>query len=598
MLSNFTKACAETKGAPLPPCPSPEICTCTQFQSQFSLTFNGHVVTTDPNAFKDPCLRQLWQCGRKFRVPAHPSIIMPDVQKGLKEYAERLANAHKIEPEAFNTWIDLICNKVQSVATRIPESNWLISVFLTKTASIELKNVQNIMVIGPTDKSSHDFMMVCKHAYLHALHNELQSGVYQQTALTDEQIWSNHANATKQLGRIPIKAHSYLYGAAKMHKDPANMRWIAGCARQKIHEQGNRSFFAAATSISPIASALGAVLRFCMSQLELKDEKEYRPRGIKRYWIVTSVDAVARHLKTFERQLAQERVWTEDFTTMYTNLPPEKLKQGVTYAVQEAFDFFGPERTFTLKWSNEGDAEICFDDSGTFSASHVLTWVETVIEGTFFKASPQSPTLKQVVGVPMGGKCSSELANLYCYSVESHTIDDLLNKGQLDLVKSMFHTFRYIDDILSFGNNQLHIFPYNMEHRCTNDSPTHAVFLGMSISTSGDRLQLRLQPKGAGWKWQPQRYVEWTSVHTSFTKKYLLKGLLIRASTVTNTMSAFHDAIEYYVQGLYARGFTKKALHHSFQSYIHDHWAQFPHHQQELSRWFNNLVNRIYSPAD
>ena len=107
----------------------------------------------------------------------------------------------------------------------------------------------------------------------------------------------------------------------------------------------------------------------------------------------------------------------------------------------------------------------------------------------------------------MGGKCSSELANLYCYSVESRTIDTLLAQGATATVKSLYHTFRYIDDILGFGANQLHLFPYNMEHRCTNDNPHEAVFLGMAINTNGDFVKLKLQPKGAGWKWTPQRYV-------------------------------------------------------------------------------------------
>jgi hypothetical protein len=73
--------------------------------------------------------------------------------------------------------------------------------------------------------------------------------------------------------------------------------------------------------------------------------------------------------------------------------------------------------------------------------SDVLAWIQHVVDGTFIKPSPQSATLQQVVGVPMGGKCSSELANLYCYSIESQTIDHLLAQGKVDLVKSMFHTF-------------------------------------------------------------------------------------------------------------------------------------------------------------
>ena len=596
-FSNVVKVCQECDGQPLPPCPPPTECPCKRFQTPFSLTFNGHVVTTDPGVFHDQSLKQLWQCGRKFRIPAHPAVLLPDVKKGLTEFTERMARIHKMDGEKFQPWIDFVLHKVEHTVSKISEIAWLTNGGLTQQGYKELQHVQKSMVIGHCDKSAHDMMLICKNAYLHALANEFQSGVYQQVALSDEQIWDNHANYSNQIGRIPVKSHSYLYGAAKMHKEPSGMRWIAGCSLQIVERQGERTFSGPATSISPIAAALGAILRFCMIHLERKDMQLFRPKGIRRYWIVTSVDTVARHIKVHQKELAQEQVITEDFTTMYTKLPPEKIKSGVRAAVQEAFDFFDADATFNLKWARDGKAEVVFDDKGSFCKENVYTWIEQVVDGTYIKPSPQSPTYRQTIGVPMGGKCSSELANLYCYSVESQTIDHLLTQGSLNTVKSMYHIFRYIDDILCFGQNLLHLFPYNMEHRRTNDTPQQAVFLGMSIDTSGDFVKLKLQPKGAGWKWVPQRYVEWNSVHTDATKNHLLKGLLVRAGTVTNTLSAFHEAVDYYVQGLFARGFTRRAMHHAFQSYIHDYWNPFPHQQAELSKWFQNLLNQKFEAS-
>ena len=597
-FSNVTQVCQEIDGKTLPSIPSPEECPCRKYRSPFSLTFNGHVVSTDSQIFKDPSLRQLWQCGGKYRIPAHPSVLMPDIKKGLDEYCNRLCKSHKIDIQQFEPWQRFVIHSIEQQLSKISNEDWLTNGGLTQQGHKELRRVQNDMVVGPCDKSSHDLMFICKHAYVHALQNELMTGVYEVTALTDDQIWDNHAKFTEEIGRLPVKAHAYLYGAAKMHKDPANMRWIAGCARQPIEKKGERTIMGPATSISPLASALGAILRFCMTQLEQKDIKLFRPKGIRRYWIVTSVDAVARHIKTHQKLLAQEHVFTEDFTTMYTKLPHTNIKEGLKEVVTEAFDFFNTKASFNLKWDRDGKAEVAIDENGTFCLEHVIRWISTVIDNTYIKPSPNAPTRRQAVGVPMGGKCSSEIANLYCYYVESRTIDTLLTQGAMDIVKSLYHTFRYIDDTIGFGANQMHLFPYNMEHRRTNDNPNHAIFLGMSIDTSGDFVKLKLQPKGAGWKWTPQRYVEWSSVHTAATKRYLLKGLLVRASTVTNTTAAFHEAIEYYVQGLHARGSPRRALHDAFQSYIHDYWTAFPYQQQELSKWFQALLSRTFGPAN
>ena len=109
-----------------------------------------------------------------------------------------------------------------------------------------------------------------------------------------------------------------------------------------------------------------------MTQLERKDIQLFRPKGIRRYWIVTSIDSVAKHIKAHQKQLAQEHVLTEDFTTMYTKLPPENIKAGVSHAVREAFDFYGPKATFSLKWSRDGKADVVIEDKGPFCQDDVI----------------------------------------------------------------------------------------------------------------------------------------------------------------------------------------------------------------------------------
>ena len=54
-----------------------------------------------------------------------------------------------------------------------------------------------------------------------------------------------------------------------------------------------------------------------MSTLELKDRATMRPQGLRRYWVVTGVDAVARDLKHNAMFLSKIPVWRRGFTTMY-----------------------------------------------------------------------------------------------------------------------------------------------------------------------------------------------------------------------------------------------------------------------------------------
>lgn len=599
ILCNFTKVVKEKFPSTLPP---PTECPCQAFRTAHALDYMGHVISTDPGAFKDASLRQMWQCGRKYRLPNNPAVMLSDLRKGLAEYAERVSAIYKMDPAPFSNWVARVMAHVESKVAAIPDSHWVTQGGLSSTGWKELRTIQEHMVIAPTDKSAHDFMFACKSAYLFGLHQELQSATYAPAEKTDAVIWGEHAKISQELGRIPIEAHSYLYGAGKLHKQIAGMRWIAGCSRQKVSVRRNKEYFHAATSISPVASALGAALRFCMKQLEEKDVKVWRPQGIRRYWIVTSVDQVAKHIKVHQRLLAQEQVWTDDFTTMYTKLPGRRLYEGVSRAINEAIQYYAstckkaPEDIkFRFDWSNQGDAQIVFDHESAFTFEDVLKWMAAVIDGTYIKQGPDAPTLKQVIGVPMGGKASSELANLYCYSVESAAIDNLVNGGQSDLARSLAHTFRYIDDTLGFGQPQWQLFDYQMEHKKTSDDPHSVVFLGMRITTAGDFVQLRMEPKGAGWRWKPQRYIEWSSIHTKDTKRMLFKGLLVRAGTITNSMVAFQEAVQYYAEGLHARGFQRRALMDSFESYMRDHWQAFPYKVIDVRKWFKAELNKMYS---
>ena len=104
----------------------------------------------------------------------------------------------------------------------------------------------------------------------------------------------------------------------------------------------------------------------------------------------------------------------------------------------------------------------------------------------------------------MGGKASAELANLYCYAVESQFIDQLVQEGKLEEAKSWFHTWRYIDDLLGFGDRKdgWQKIDYGMEHIETTDvsysekdHKSQAVFLGMRIQSDPAGFGCLCNPK-------------------------------------------------------------------------------------------------------
>ena len=47
----------------------------------------------------------------------------------------------------------------------------------------------------------------------------------------------------------------------------------------------------------------------------------------------------------------------------------------------------------------------------------------------------------------MGGKASAEIANLYCYTIESQYIDKLIAADKIKEARDWLNTWRYIDDM-------------------------------------------------------------------------------------------------------------------------------------------------------
>ena len=569
-----------------PSLPSHLHCPCQKYKTDSSLELHGHIITTDPGAFKDAILRSLWLKGRKFRSEKHPGGIQTAISDGLNIFISLAVKRHRCkDSHAFSTWRKTLMQKIEEKIKELYSSPSETGVhFLSKEGKKEWEEVTQHMVVTYADKSAHDMVLACKPLYHKLLWEEIHSDVYDTTALTSDEIWNNHSVASKELGLLPIRANRYLYGIFKMHKPEVGIRWIAGNTLQDI---GN-GIFKPACSLTPVETTVGGILREVMRILETKDIQLRHSKKIKRYWIVTSVDKVASQIKDEQQRLTNNDVWTRDFTRMYTSLPQQAIISNVIKTIEEAIKYYAETEkvnessvVFKMSYDSQGKATAkCCSRPGDVYAhklEEIKKMIEMSVQEIYFSQSkpnhPPVPIRRQKSGVPMGGRHAAELANLYCYQCESTFIDNLIAKGQEEEARKWFDTWRYIDDMLGFSTRNwldaTQIPNYNMSHTDTTDGPGTAVFLGMRINQQKDSLILSVQPKGAGWKWIPNRFLEYSSCHTHYTKQNVYKGLLIRALTICNTINTFEAAYRHYAQGLIARGCPQKSLKYSWKKFMY-----------------------------
>ena len=557
----------------LPPIvPPPEQCVCQQYKTESSIDFHGHVATVDPDFIVNKRLRSYWLKGRKYRCQAHPQVLMANFEKSLDNYISVAARRNKLDACVFDEWRNKLLQCLLSKCeVMFRDADAPYHPFLSQDGMNELKTIHNDMVITYADKSSHDFVLCCKNVYKHELWMEIHSPHYEDVMQDNESIWAEHAKLSLQVNQNQVNAHRYLYGILKMHKNPVGMRWIAGNHMQEV-EQKKKSY--PACSLSGAEMALGGILRMCMHNLEKKDFG-CRRKGYKRYWVVTNVDRVAADIKYNVDILRGKPIFTRDFTRMYTSIPQGTLVEKVQTAVQEVFDWHSAKTKTPrdqlrvhVTYPKPNKAHACFSDKG-FSFTEVVDLLSKVCFEVYFQQGNEGSVRRQTRGLPMGGKASAELANLYCYAIESQFIDNLIQQGKIEEAKSWYYTWRYIDDLLGFGDRGdfWKQIPYGMEHVDTTDTAFsertkegQAVFLGMRVLSNPAGVWTSVQPKGEGWMWLPRKFIEYSSCHTHYTKWYMFKGLLIRALTICNNQEDFFRAVVHYAQGLVSRGFPASSL--------------------------------------
>ena len=567
-----------------PVVPAPTECSCRHYRTDGTIDFKGHVVTTDPGFITDVRLRSYWLKGRKFRCQAHPQLLLDNLRKNLDTFILQAAKRNKMDGSDFLPWRDKLLDLLSvKFAALSRESNAPYHSFLTPEGMSELQKIHKEMVVTYADKSSHDFVLCCKPLYKRLLWEEIHSEHYATEQEQNETLWNRHALLSNKVGQNPVHAHRYLYGILKMHKNPVGVRWIAGNHLQEMGEPGYEKKFPAC-SLSNAEMTIGGILRMCMDKLRRKDFA-CRKLGYKRYWTVTNVDEVAADIKHGIENLRGKPVFTRDFTRMYTSIPQHELVRVICEVINEVFQDQASVRKMSLsdlrvkvKYPKSNHSFAFFDEDG-FSFEEIRLLLEPVCSEVFFQQGDGFQLLRQKQGLPMGGKASAELANLFCYYKESRFIDNLIQQGKLDEAKSWYWTWRYIDDLLGFGRreNGWQNIDYGMEHIDTTDSrfceesgESQAVFLGMRISNSPGGLLTSVQPKGEGWVWLPRKFIEYSSCHTHYTKWYMLKGLLIRALTICNSEESFFKAVIHYAQGLISRGFPSSSLLRAWKRFAYE----------------------------
>ena len=181
-----------------------------------------------------------------------------------------------------------------------------------------------------------------------------------------------------------------------------------------------------------------------------------------------------------------------DFSTLYTTIPHQKLKDRLTSIIRNAFIFKNGNRRY--KYLVLGHEETHFvkehsDSKNKYSEDDIIKMIEFLADNIFVVFAGK--VFQQTVGIPMGTNCAPLLVDIFLYSYEADFILSLLSTGKKHLVSRFNLTYRYIDDVLSIKNQEFEnylgqMYPAELEIKDTTESTTSASYLDLLLSIGRD----------------------------------------------------------------------------------------------------------------
>ena len=187
-----------------------------------------------------------------------------------------------------------------------------------------------------------------------------------------------------------------------------------------------------------------------------------------------------------------------DFSTLYTTLPHNLIKEKLSYLIEWSFDKTG----LTYICCNSYNS--FFSDSKqnkytNWTFLDVINALKFLLDNIFVRFG--SKIYRQTIGIPMGTNCAPLIADLFLYCYESQFMAKLYkDQNKHDLLSDFNNTFRYLDDILALNNPNFskyidEIYPKELKLTKSNQNSNHTPFLDLDIFIENNMIKTKIYDK-------------------------------------------------------------------------------------------------------
>ena len=548
---------------------TPNTCDCHLIDPSFVDDHSGHVFTGNLEIVVNNELRMLLKRGLNYREVKAPdkNKVLQSLISGIDSYISKIANLCKIAENSFRPWKMEIMKLLKLKIEKLTPYNYN-NVLSKARNKNDLVNLQEKYVFIPTDKAGNNITIVCKKLYMESMDHEILSdSTFLEINDTPQHILAKHKEFLEKFnlktsGNIP-----YLYWIGKLHKNPIGKRFITSGKGGSLEE---------------LSKMVGICLKAILSIISTDSKRGYKKLGINKCFVINNKDPILKFMRENNQNIRNNSsVQTFDFSTLYTSIPQNKLKQQISKLIRSVFKL-RKKSYITVSGKHAYLAQKQSRSNFSVTANDLVKCITFVVDNGFIVYKRK--LFRQKLGIPMGTNSAPYLANIFLYCYEANYIENLKNSGRSAEAKLISATFRYQDDCIVFNDAQLYnhvateIYPPEMVLKETNVSPMEVNYLDLNIQCINNTFSYKSYDKRKDYNFEIINYSD-LSGNIPINQSYgVFTSQLIRFCDINGSFDNFINDIKILVDKLLCLGYKAKLLKAKFlKFYKHEihRWAKY-----------------------
>ena len=296
--------------------------------------------------------------------------------------------------------------------------------------------------------------------------------------------------------------------------------------------------------------------------------------GVNRMWITESTQDILGDIEHLNSKNKATSVSTFDFSTLYTKIDLEDLKDKLRWVVDKAF------KGGSNQWIRVQGKEAWFDKGknkvgNLYSKEDIRCMIDHLVDNAVFKVGDTA--FQQVIGIPMGTDPAPFMANLYLFYYEFKWMTELTATNFGIARKYYGHTRRFIDDLATLNNNKhlennwKNIYPKELVLNKENDQDQAATFLDLDIKLQGNIFITSLYDKREAFNFE---IVSYPDIRGNIPENHaygVCIGQVLRIARNTTKKEEFIARTVVFLQKLENKGYNSCQLQNTIKKCLRQH---------------------------